>query len=236
VSGKQSGQLSVDFETAASERPEKNGYNFVVLATFWQAHHEKESVIVTDKLGKQYGSLLQHSSLMFIRKSVVLTISSNSRNHIICGIGINLGFVPPNLLPAAINIANWKYTLTERIPRSHCFPLKLPEVFPSARVNVQLIGDGEAMAIDDIDVFVIDAAGFEHLPGTRIDWSFDARSLAEFTDDENSGKCPSELKFILTLLSAAPIRRGTKDNKAGSYDNFLNELTRPDARWDSEAW
>jgi hypothetical protein len=116
VSGKQSGPLTVDFETTVSERPEENGYDFAVPATFWQVQHEKESVFVTDELGKQCGSLLQHSSLTFIRKSLVLT---TSRSHVICGIGINIDFVPPTLLPAAINIANWKYTLTERIPRSH---------------------------------------------------------------------------------------------------------------------
>jgi hypothetical protein len=169
MSGKQSGKLNVDFKTAASERPEENGYDFVVLATFWQAQHEKESVVVTDELGKQCELLLQHSSLTFMRKSVMRTISSNNRNHIICGIGMNLGFVPPTLVSAAINIANRKYTLTERIPRSHCFPLKPPEVFPSARVNVQLISDGEAMAIEGINVSVIDAAGFERPPGTRVD-------------------------------------------------------------------
>jgi hypothetical protein len=97
--GKQSGPLNVDLETAASERPEENEYNFVTLATFWQAQHEKKSAIVTDELGKQCGSLLLHSSLKFMRKNAMLTISSNSRNPIICGIGIDLGFVPPTLLP-----------------------------------------------------------------------------------------------------------------------------------------
>jgi hypothetical protein len=228
VSGKQSGSLAVDFGVSTSEQAEENGYDFVVPATFWQAQHEKDSVVVTDELGKQCGSLQQHSSVTFNRKNVVLTISSNSTSHVICGICVTLGVVTPNLLPAAIKVANRKYTITERISRSHCFPLKPAEVFPSAPVNIQLIGDGDAMTIEGIDVFVISAAGFERPGGTKVDWTFDGKSLLDFADDENSGKCTSELEFILVSLSAAPIRQGGEAYRQAAIALLKLMYRRPD--------
>jgi hypothetical protein len=237
VGGKVPASFNVEFEKqlpmvdGGPAKPEEEGSDFVVPATFWSVPSvEKELITIVDDLGQQHGKLLYHQTATFDRKKVVLSICSAHATKAICGIQILFTHLKQQQIPQAIKIQNRRYILRKREPRPYCLPLKPDEVFPNATVKVELTSDSEAMASEGIEVFMIDMKGFGGPRPQPFDWNLDAQSLYEFVDDETSGKCKTERSFVLVAVSAAPFKRFVSEERDAAVGLLRMMYERPELK------